>query len=271
MFTLIGTARRLALVIALAGFAAVTTGCSAPSEEVAEEDGTTEAELSARGARFETFVGFDGKSYFTLVAGNGRNLLRSEGYASQYNAERGIDALLNAGVDADAYEVKQAHNGEFYFNVVASNGEVVSSSQLYSTKSNAQRAARSARTTVSRLAQPVATSPAPKKARFELFKASTGKTHFRLRAGNGEVVLASEAYASKQGAQNGIASVLENGAFAERFDRIEGEDGEVRIRLLANNGETIAHGESYSSSSNASRAITRISELLATRVSTIEE
>jgi len=69
--------------------------------------------------------------------------------------ERGIDALLRNGTNESAYVVKQAKNGEFYFNIVATNGETLSSSELYLTKSNATRAAKTARTLVTRIAEPV--------------------------------------------------------------------------------------------------------------------
>jgi uncharacterized protein YegP (UPF0339 family) len=268
MFINKSSVRRFALIVALS---VPAVACGGAPEEAADGQTTeAEAELTARNARFETFVGFDGQYYFELIAGNGKNVLRSEGYVSNYNAKRGIDALLNDGVDASAYEVKQAHNGDYYFNVVAGNGEIISSSELYSTKSNAQRGARSARSLVAALTDPPTTA-APTNPRFELFHSTDGKTHFRLRAGNGEIVLASQGYSSKASAQNGIASVKENGAYAERFDRIEGEDGEVRIRLVANNGAVIANGEAYVSGSNADRAITRISDLLTRNIPTTEQ
>ena len=44
---------------------------------------------------------------------------------------------------------------------------------------------------------------------FELFQSEkTGRYYFRLKAKNGEIILASEAYNQKAGAQNGIASVI---------------------------------------------------------------
>jgi len=42
--------------------------------------------------------------------------------------------------------------------------------------------------------------------KFEVFQ-SKGKWYFRLKAGNGEIVAASEAYNTKQGALKGVASV----------------------------------------------------------------
>lgn len=47
-------------------------------------------------------------------------------------------------------------------------------------------------------------------ARFEIYKDLSGQFRFRLKAANNEVIAVSEGYASKAGAQNGIASVRAN-------------------------------------------------------------
>lgn len=43
--------------------------------------------------------------------------------------------------------------------------------------------------------------------RFEIFKGINGNFYFRLKSANNEIIAQSEGYASKQGAQNGIAAV----------------------------------------------------------------
>ena len=40
---------------------------------------------------------------------------------------------------------------------------------------------------------------------YELKKAADGRFHFTLYAGNHEIILASQLYAEKRGAENGIA------------------------------------------------------------------
>ena len=37
------------------------------------------------------------------------------------------------------YDLKKSSDGQFYFNLVASNGETVATSERYTTKSNAER------------------------------------------------------------------------------------------------------------------------------------
>ena len=51
--------------------------------------------------------------------------------------------------------------------------------------------------------------------KFVLKKGSSGKYHFNLMAGNGQVIATSEAYESKQSAMNGIHSVKENAPGAD--------------------------------------------------------
>ncbi len=49
--------------------------------------------------------------------------------------------------------------------------------------------------------------------KFEIKEGSGGKFRFNLKAGNGQIILSSESYESKQGAEKGVESVQKN-AFA---------------------------------------------------------
>ena len=57
--------------------------------------------------------------------------------------------------------------------------------------------------------------------KFELCKDAKGKFRFRLEAGNGEIIAVGEAYDSKAGAKNGIASVQNNAPDATVVDLTE--------------------------------------------------
>lgn len=50
---------------------------------------------------------------------------------------------------------------------------------------------------------------------FEWFKDKTGKFRFRLKAANGEIIATGEAYESKQGCLDGIASVKKHAPIAK--------------------------------------------------------
>jgi uncharacterized protein len=55
--------------------------------------------------------------------------------------------------------------------------------------------------------------------KFQLKKGSTGKYHFNLLAGNGQVIATSESYESKRSALNGIESVKANAPGAPTEDQ----------------------------------------------------
>ena len=43
--------------------------------------------------------------------------------------------------------------------------------------------------------------------KYEIYKDRGGKHRFRLKASNGQIILASQGYSAKTGCKNGIASV----------------------------------------------------------------
>jgi uncharacterized protein YegP (UPF0339 family) len=55
-------------------------------------------------------------------------------------------------------------------------------------------------------------------AKFEIYKDTSGKYRFRLKASNGEIIAQSEAYGTKQGAQNGVDAVRRAAAEAAIAD-----------------------------------------------------
>lgn len=71
--------------------------------------------------------------------------------------------------------------------------------------------------------------------RFELHPSGTGSFRFVLKAGNHQVILTSQSYASHAAALGGIESVRTNAALPERFDRRESKAGEPYFVLRAAN------------------------------------
>jgi uncharacterized protein YegP (UPF0339 family) len=86
-------------------------------------------------------------------------------------------------------------------------------------------------------------------AKFEIKKGSGGQYRFNLKAGNGEIILTSEQYQSKQGAENGIDSVKANAPNDARYERKTASSGQPYFVLKAANGEPIGRSETYSSTS----------------------
>ena len=62
-------------------------------------------------------------------------------------------------------------------------------------------------------------------AKYDLKKSNNNKFMFNLKAGNGQVILTSEMYEAKSGAENGIESVRKNGPDENRYDRRESKKG----------------------------------------------
>lgn len=91
--------------------------------------------------------------------------------------------------------------------------------------------------------------------KFECYKDKAGEFRFRLKAGNGETILASEGYSAKAGCTNGIESVRKNSSNPDRFVKKETDSGKFRFNLTASNGQVIGTSESYSSESSRDNGI----------------
>ncbi len=85
--------------------------------------------------------------------------------------------------------------------------------------------------------------------KFEMYEDKAWETRFRLKAGNGEIILASEGYSSKAGCENGIASVKKNALDEARFEKTTTPSGKFRFNMKAWNGQVIGTSQNYSSES----------------------
>ena len=92
-------------------------------------------------------------------------------------------------------------------------------------------------------------------AKFELYKDNAGEFRFRLKAGNGKNILASEGYTAKASAENGIESVKENAPKEERYEKKETAAGKYMFNLKASNGQVIGTSQSYESTSGRDNGI----------------
>lgn len=101
------------------------------------------------------------------------------------------------------FEISTRKNGEFQFNLKASNGEVILSSEGYKTKASCVKGIESVK------------KNAVEEKRFETKVAANGKPFFVLKATNGQVIGQSQMYASEASCANGIASVQKNAPEAE--------------------------------------------------------
>jgi uncharacterized protein len=94
-------------------------------------------------AKFNLKQSESGQFMFNLKAGNGEVILTSELYEQKQSAIAGIDSVkANAGDDA-RYERKTAKNGQAFFVLTATNGEIICTSEMHSSDSAMENGIRS--------------------------------------------------------------------------------------------------------------------------------
>lgn len=73
----------------------------------------------------------NGEFQFNLKAGNGQTILTSEGYSAKSSCENGIESVKKNSQDDSKFEKKTSSNGKSYFNLKATNGQIIGSSEMY--------------------------------------------------------------------------------------------------------------------------------------------
>jgi len=94
--------------------------------------------------------------------------------------------------------------------------------------------------------------------KFEIKTGKSGKFSFNLKASNGQVILSSESYDSRKGAEGGIASVKKNAGTDARFERKTAKDGSAYFVLKASNGEIVGKSEMYKSAASRDNGIASV-------------
>jgi len=95
------------------------------------------------------------------------------------------------------FEIKKDKAGEFRFNLKASNGQVILSSEGYKAKPSCKNGIESVK------------KNSQSDSNFER-KDNNGKYRFNLKSTNSQVIGTSESYNSSAAMENGIASVMKN-------------------------------------------------------------
>ena len=74
----------------------------------------------------------NGEYQFNLKATNGQVILASEGYTTLAACKNGIESVKKNSQEDARFERKEAKDGSPYFNLKASNGQIISKSEMYS-------------------------------------------------------------------------------------------------------------------------------------------
>ena len=109
------------------------------------------------------------------------------------------------------FVVKQTNTG-YKFNLKAGNGEIIATSEIYTTEAACLNGVNSVKTNCvaeieDQTVEGYATLKHPK---FEVYLDKAGEYRFRLKARNGEIIATSEGYKTMKSCLNGIDSVKRN-------------------------------------------------------------
>ena len=104
------------------------------------------------------------------------------------------------------------------FDLKAGNGEVIATSEVYSSEDACRKGIASVQKNAPAAAvedQTVEGFAQEKHSKFEVYTDKAGEFRFRLKATNGQIIAVGEGYKAKAGCLNGIASVQKNAPDAE--------------------------------------------------------
>ena len=93
---------------------------------------------------------------------------------------------------------------------------------------------------------------------FELSKSSNDQFRFVLKAGNGEIILKSDAYRDGAVGGNGIASVRTNSPLDERYEKKTATNGKFHFNLKAGNHQVIGTSQLYASEASRDKGIASV-------------
>ena len=91
----------------------------------------------------------NGDYQFNLKAANGQIILTSQGYNSKSGCENGIESVKKNSQDDNKFERHTAKDGRCYFNLKASNGQIIGTSQMYESENGMENGIESVKNNAS--------------------------------------------------------------------------------------------------------------------------
>lgn len=77
---------------------------------------------------------------FTFTNKEGKMLIKSESYKQKTSAKNGIESVRTNCLLDERYEMKSAKNGKLFFNIKASNGQIVGTSAFFDNEADKKSA-----------------------------------------------------------------------------------------------------------------------------------
>lgn len=112
------------------------------------------------------------------------------------------------------FVVREVSSG-MKFDLKATNGQVIASSEVYKSKASCLKGVNSVinNAPIANLEdQTVEDFNVEKNPKFEIYNDKAGEFRFRLKAKNGEIIATSEGYKTMDSCKNGVESVRKNAA-----------------------------------------------------------
>jgi uncharacterized protein YegP (UPF0339 family) len=108
---------------------------------------------------------------------------------------------------AGKFELKKSKNDKYYFSLLAGNGQIILSSEMYETKASALNGIESVK------------KNSHDDARYSRLTGKNDAPYFVLKAGNHQVIGNSQMYSSESSRDSGIASCKTNGSTSPTDDQ----------------------------------------------------
>jgi len=86
-------------------------------------------------AKFEIYTDKRGEFRFRLKASNGQAILTGEGYKAKASCTNGIESVRKNSKDDSKFDRLESKSGKPYFNLKATNGQVIGNSEMYESTS----------------------------------------------------------------------------------------------------------------------------------------
>lgn len=115
------------------------------------------------------------------------------------------------------FSIRTGNDGHLHFFLKADNGQIILSSEPYTTMPDCTNGIESVR------------KNSPDSTNYERLTAANGKFYFNLKAANGQVIGKSQMYEGDDGCENGISSVIKNAPNAD----VEYPEGSIWKALMS--------------------------------------
>ena len=113
------------------------------------------------------------------------------------------------------FVIGKTNNGQYRFNLKAGNGEIIATSESYTTFAACKNGVESVKKNAFAEIEDQTLEENKKNPKYELYLDKAGEYRFRLKAANGEPICHGEGYKAKASCKNGIESIGRNAPDAE--------------------------------------------------------